>query len=115
MQPRANASDAPRRAGTRNRQQSTKVIECLTCRERYSREDVLSGLYQITTKVCGECYSKMQASPHTVSCFGKTTAVQLDGTRLLGYDPDARECRELCPDAKLCASVADPGTYNPRE
>ena len=91
----------------------TKALECLICMERYSRDDVLTGLYRIETKVCSECYSRMQAAHHSKSCFAKPDFILLDGTRLLGYSPTARECRELCPDRTLCASVANPATYNP--
>ena len=111
---RQSRTDAPERTQTRNKRIPVKALECLTCRARYSRDDVLSGLYQISTKVCGECYARMQAAPHSVSCFGKPTTVMPDGSRLPGYDADAVECRELCPDAALCASVADPASYNLR-
>jgi hypothetical protein len=105
--------DAPHVAVARNRlKPSVKAIECRLCLRRYTREDILSGLYQISTKVCSECYARMQAAPHNVSCFGKPDTMQ-DGKRLLGYSQSARECQELCPDKTLCASVADPASYNP--
>ncbi len=97
------------------RKDTTRVLECVVCTERYSREDVLSGLYQITTKVCSLCYERMQASPHKVNCFGKSDVILLDGTRLRGYSRTSHECQNLCPDRALCASVADPASYNPAE
>jgi hypothetical protein len=115
MDTQPDAADAPHAACARKPKPAAKALECLICRVRYSREDVLSGLYQLATKICGHCYGRMQASPHAVCCFGKPDLVQIDGTRLLGYSPDAVECRELCPDSAQCASVADPGTYNPPE
>ncbi len=81
------------------------MIECLVCAERYSAEDVESGLYQISTFVCSRCYAKMQALPHARSCFGKPTFV-LSGRRLLGHDPEAAECSEVCPDRIPCSKVA---------
>ena len=113
MQPRQDATDAPERARTRRNKQNTCALECLTCRERYSREDVLSGLYQIVTKVCSNCYGRMQASPHNVSCFGKPTTIMPDGSKLLGYESESQECRITCPDGALCAAVVDPSSYNP--
>lgn len=91
----------------------TRALECSVCAARYSREDILSDLYQITTKVCSECYARMQAAPHGVHCFGKPDFILFDGARLLGYSRTARECQELCPDRALCAAVADPASYNP--
>ena len=115
MDTQPDAADAPHAACARKPKPAVKALECLICRARYSREDVLNGLYQLATKVCSLCYGRMQASPHASGCFGKTDMIQIDGTRLLGYSPDAVECRDLCPDRTLCASVADPGSYNPDE
>ena len=115
MDTQPDAADAPHAARARKPKPAAKALECLICRVRYSREDVLSGLYQLSTKICGHCYGRMQASPHAVCCFGKTDLIQLDGKRLLGYDPDAVECRDLCPDRNLCASVACPASYNSAE
>lgn len=111
---RRNGPDASCASAAR-RPKAAKALECLLCKERYSREDVLSGLYQITTKVCSHCYGRMQAAPHAVSCFGKPDFVMPDGARLLGYSAEAHECRDLCPDRAMCASVADPASYNPGE
>lgn len=81
-----------------------KVLECVTCSRLFSLEDVLNGLYQLQTLVCSYCYARMQALPYEKSCFGKPMAVA-GGRRLYGYDPDARECREECPDRELCRQV----------
>lgn len=110
---RRSDSDAPRASTARKG--AARALECLICSARHTREDVLTGLYQITTKVCSACYSRMQAAPHSVHCFGKPDFVLLNGARLLGYSGTSRECQELCPDRALCASVADPASYNPGE
>ncbi len=110
---RRNDPDAP--DAPRTRKKGARGLECSLCPGRYSREDVLSGLYQITTKVCSPCYARMQAAPHKACCFGKPDVVLPDGSRLRGYSRTARECQELCPDRALCASVADPASYNPAD
>jgi len=79
------------------------MIECLLCFERYSAADVLSGLYRMETFVCSRCYARMQALPHDRSCFGKPTFILEGRQKLWGYDREAPECAELCPDRRVCS------------
>lgn len=81
-------------------------LECLLCRLRYSKADILSGRYQLSTNICSLCYAKMQAAPCSQSCFGKVTRVIMPGgERVFGYHPKAVECGELCPDRKICQKI----------
>ena len=86
----------------------SKLLECLRCQRRYSRSEIVAGLYRLETMVCSYCYAALQKAPHAVCCFGKPTTILLDGTKLLGYDPACPECRNLCPDSALCALIVDP-------
>ncbi len=81
------------------------ILECLRCLDRYSKADVRSGLYRLETIVCSRCYARMQRAPHRVSCFGKPTMRTPDWKTLLGYNPSAPECRDLCPDRVVCRRV----------
>lgn len=82
------------------------ILSCLLCKRRYSRQDVEEGRYWPQTFVCSFCYARMQQAPIQVSCFGKTAEVNhRTGHRELGYDPEALECREVCPDREVCRRV----------
>ncbi len=81
-----------------------KILECLLCAERYSAEDVESGLYQLSTFVCSFCYAKRQKQPHYVCCFGKPTTHASDGKVLLGHDPDSADCKR-CKDREPCSRI----------
>lgn len=80
-----------------------RALECILCSQRYSREDILSGMYQLETFICSPCYAKMQRAPYEVSCFGKTCGyIPHLNKRLYGYKEDAVECRDVCPDRNIC-------------
>lgn len=79
------------------------VLECLLCRRGVTSEEVRLGLFQLSSNVCNQCYRKMQDSPYEKSCFGKVTIVH--PKRQLGYNPNAIECKELCPDRVVCRKV----------
>jgi hypothetical protein len=64
--------------------------ECVLCETLYTEEDILSLLFFSATRICYRCYKKLYRSDKSISCFGKQ------------YDPMALECRELCPDRKIC-------------
>jgi hypothetical protein len=85
------------------------VIECLLCKDRYSKSDVENGLYQLEPMVCSKCYLALQRQPHHISCFGKPTYITPDGKRLYGYNPNTPECARWCPDRKVCRRLV-PGT-----
>lgn len=91
---------------------SCKALECIICTLRFSSEDVHNGVYNIQTFVCSYCYAEMQQKPHYQSCFGKPTFILLNGKRELGYDPNARECRDSCPDRVLCQRIVRPDLSN---
>lgn len=95
--------------GKRKRKQSSlfKALECLLCFARYSNEDILNGTYNIETFICSFCYERMQQSPHNISCFGKPTFIEND-KRLYGYQPESKECNQLCPDREICKRVVRP-------
>jgi hypothetical protein len=82
-----------------------KSLECRLCYSRYSLADIMNGTYNLETYICSYCYADMQRKPHPQSCFGKPTFILLDGTRLPGYDPEARDCNRLCPDRELCKRI----------
>ncbi len=84
----------------------TKVLECLVCRRRYSRNDVEDGLYWVETFTCSLCYADMQRQPYRRSCFGKPTVVDERGRVVeRGHDPKAVECSTLCLDRNVCARL----------
>ena len=58
-------------------------------------EQVRMGEYFAETGICWACYRKRQKRPEL--CFGKRTK-----GIVLGYDKEAIECREFCPDRKVC-------------
>ena len=57
------------------------------------------------TLVCSYCYAEMQNMPYERSCFGKPITILPDGKKLWGFNPKAWECREICPDSQICASI----------
>lgn len=65
-------------------------LECVLCESLYSEEDILNLLFFSSTRICFKCYKKLFKVKDSISCFGKT------------YDGNAVECRELCPDRKIC-------------
>jgi len=67
------------------------MFPCILCGTLYTPEDV-GELVLITTGVCLICYAAGRAAPSSQWCFGKPEK----------YDADAAECRELCPDRKIC-------------
>jgi len=69
-------------------------VECILCRRSFTEVDILGYRYFIESGICEQCYKKMQALPASISCFGK------NGKH--GYDPISRECKQLCPDRKVC-------------
>lgn len=71
------------------------ILECITCDELYTEIDVENFRFFPSTGVCYNCYRAMQKADTSISCFGKQ------------YDALANECRELCPDRKLCPSFAN--------
>ena len=85
--------------------QDTKALECLLCLRRFSRAEVLRGLYRLETMVCSFCYARMQKAPVSVSCFGKPTTILLNGKRELGYEKEDPECASRCPDRDVCRKV----------
>jgi hypothetical protein len=87
---------------------SCKALECLLCRKRYSREEILAGLYRLETFVCSSCYVKKQEQPHAKCCFGKPTFILKNRKVLRGYEPEAIECQELCQDREVCRILVNP-------
>lgn len=73
------------------------VLWCLLCGTRFGMISLLDGTYLADTGICKTCYRKMQEDQGT--CFGKKS----EG-RVLGYDEEAIECNEFCPDKKVCRS-----------
>jgi len=72
-------------------------FECLLCNELFTEIDIINFRFFIATRVCYTCYRSLQKSPFSYSCFGKKS-----DDKYLGYDSLAHECRELCPDRKIC-------------
>jgi len=59
--------------------------------------------YFPSTRVCRSCYKRGQDAPYSAWCFGKPVIVGPNGRVLeYGYNEKARECREECPDRKIC-------------
>ena len=69
-----------------------KVLRCTQCRQQFSEEDVLAYNYFVQNGLCYQCCEAMRKAPVKQSCFGKKRK----------YDSDALECRDLCPDRKVC-------------
>lgn len=80
-------------------------LECVLCSELYSEIDIANFRYFVATRVCYTCYRSLQKAPFNVSCFGKRK-----DSKHLGYDSLAHECRELCPDRRVCPGFAS-GKY----
>lgn len=81
-------------------------VECLLCYTKFGLSALESGLYQITTMICSNCYKRMQEQPVEQSCFGKPTIVDQKGKLLQrAYHPDAVECQKYCPDKNICKTV----------
>lgn len=81
-------------------------LQCSRCQKEYTLDEILSGAYWLETFTCMECYAHLQGRPHEVSCFGKPTVVSLTSDKKkLGYDPDAMECKSVCPDRNICRYV----------
>jgi hypothetical protein len=85
--------------------ETQKSLECLRCTERYSKKDILEGRYWLETLICSKCYMNMQRAPHSVSCFGKPSVMISDVKKIQGFDLEMIECRELCPDRKICEKI----------
>ena len=82
------------------------MLQCARCQRLYAREQVVAGLYFLETMICAQCYVEMQGQPYEKSCFGKPTTILLPSRRrLLGYDRQAEECAEWCPDRFLCSQL----------
>ncbi len=81
------------------------LVPCLLCNRKYTQEELHSGELDLTSFVCMSCYRELQAKPITISCFGKHTIIEEDGTKQEGYDPETPECSSWCPDRKTCARV----------
>jgi hypothetical protein len=71
------------------------VLECLTCEEKYSEQDIAENKFFPRTCICFKCYRNLQKAPISIACFGKRG-------KELGYNPLAVECRLLCPDRTIC-------------
>ena len=72
------------------------MIPCVICGVKYDLDSVGTVLI-ISTGVCVSCYLEGAASSSAEWCFAK----------LDSYDPDTKECRELCPDRKFCAILVN--------
>ena len=79
------------------------MLECVLCRKRFRESDVRALLYFPSTRGCRSCYKHGQDAPYSAWCFGKPVIVGPNGRVLeYGYNEKARECREECPDRKIC-------------
>jgi hypothetical protein len=65
-------------------------LECVLCENLFSEEDIYQFLFFSATRICYKCYKKLFKVKTYISCFGKQ------------YSSNAVECRELCPDRKIC-------------
>jgi hypothetical protein len=80
------------------------ILECLICGRRCSVEETCRGHYRLETMICVWCYQARQQADFPEDCFGKPTTRE-GAKRLLGYNPEARECKTLCPDRAVCRLV----------
>lgn len=67
-----------------------KVLECVSCGDRYSSEHVELEKYYPSTGICRKCYQKGLKISDEIWCFGGYNAIEY------------RECRIECPDRKVC-------------
>lgn len=65
------------------------MFPCIQCSQRFTVEDIKSGLFFISTSTCLGCYKNMSKS--RISCFGKEKM----------YDNNIIACQE-CPDERIC-------------
>lgn len=76
---------------------------CRQCGEQYNRKASERWEFFPETRICSSCYEQGRNEDHRVWCFGKTDVVNERGeTERFGYDPDRRECGEICPDRNIC-------------
>jgi hypothetical protein len=79
------------------------TLECTCCRARFEEDDVRALRFFASTSICLECYKRGQAAPYALWCFGKPNVIGKSGRIVqFGFDVQAEECREQCPDRKLC-------------
>lgn len=76
---------------------TTPLLECVTCHNKYSEQDVLLYNYFPQTRRCFECYEKDRNAPYKKTCFGKRSRATK-----YGYDSMAIECKTMCADRKVC-------------
>ncbi len=77
-------------------------LECVLCNEFYTEIDIENFRFFPSTRVCYNCYRQMQKQDYAISCFGKKTE-----DKKLGYNGMAEECRELCPDRRICPNFVN--------
>lgn len=87
-----------------------RILECVECGEKYSEDDVFNLNYFPQTRVCFKCYQNKQRAPFTTTCFGKRSK-----GKQYGYDPMAIECRQQCPDRKICQQFVSKDMERRRE
>ncbi len=80
---------------------SAGILACAICDDRFTLADVEQGKCVLDSLVCTGCYAWRQAREYRYDCFGKPT--QVFPVKKLGYDPQAEECQEFCPDRRICA------------
>lgn len=85
-------------------------LECGRCQHRFSEHDVCCYRFFPDNHLCYKCCKELQRADHKVSCFGKLTV----GKRL-GYERSAIECKELCPDRRVCVMFAEGSVVKMRE
>lgn len=81
-----------------------KPYRCFVCGDSFSQQDVELYNFFRSTKTCFQCYWKGKKEDHQVWCFGKRNKVNRAGRVVRwGYDGNEHvECREECPDRKIC-------------
>ena len=67
-----------------------KLLECVSCQQKFSVLDVKNSLFFVSTLTCSLCYnSAVGSQDKTAWCFGD-------------FDAKHRNCRTDCPDKKIC-------------
>lgn len=81
----------------------SKLFRCLLCNGRFCLKDVGKEFFP-STSICAKCYETGQQSENW--CFGKTDIRDNGRTVQFGYNASSFECKQECPDRKICKVFA---------
>lgn len=86
------------------------MLECARCGRLFSEELVYAFEFFPDNHLCFDCCESLKQLKHSKCCFGKLTQ-----GKMLGYDPKALPCKQLCPDRNVCKLFVGGTVYEYRE